>query len=163
MWLFSPSPANDYGLFLSDEDPKKGIWLEAGKALDYYMLRNGVSQSFWGRNVYLLPHVSPCRESTLLRRGIMIRRVCVRACVRACSFVHIILVGLPIIPYLLHSAAHLSYCVLSLQWWMELIITVGSQSCSERGSASVYVKAKHFANQQVHEIGRLSRLNTMHM
>ncbi|XP_037340664.1 talin-1 isoform X1 [Pungitius pungitius] len=32
---------NDYGLFLSDEDPKKGIWLEAGKALDYYMLRNG--------------------------------------------------------------------------------------------------------------------------
>ncbi|MGH0179282.1 UNVERIFIED_CONTAM: hypothetical protein FKN15_001239 [Acipenser sinensis] len=33
--------ANDYGLFLSDEDPKKGIWLESGKALDYYMLRNG--------------------------------------------------------------------------------------------------------------------------
>ncbi|XP_030623059.1 talin-1 [Chanos chanos] len=32
---------NDYGLFLSDEDPKKGIWLESGKALDYYMLRNG--------------------------------------------------------------------------------------------------------------------------
>uniref|UniRef100_A0A8C6KCN5 Talin 1 n=1 Tax=Nothobranchius furzeri TaxID=105023 RepID=A0A8C6KCN5_NOTFU len=32
---------NDYGLFLSDDDPKKGIWLEAGKALDYYMLRNG--------------------------------------------------------------------------------------------------------------------------
>lgn len=40
-----PSAANDYGLFLSDEDPKKGIWLEAGKALDYYMLRNGVSHS----------------------------------------------------------------------------------------------------------------------
>lgn len=40
-----PSTANDYGLFLSDEDPKKGIWLEAGKALDYYMLRNGVSHS----------------------------------------------------------------------------------------------------------------------
>ncbi|CAI5788014.1 talin-1 isoform X4 [Podarcis lilfordi] len=34
-------PATDFGLFLSDEDPKKGIWLEAGKALDYYMLRNG--------------------------------------------------------------------------------------------------------------------------
>ncbi|RXN11823.1 talin-1 isoform X1 [Labeo rohita] len=32
---------SDYGLFLSDEDVKKGIWLEAGKALDYYMLRNG--------------------------------------------------------------------------------------------------------------------------
>ncbi|XP_077792732.1 talin-1 isoform X1 [Podarcis muralis] len=31
----------DFGLFLSDEDPKKGIWLESGKALDYYMLRNG--------------------------------------------------------------------------------------------------------------------------
>lgn len=38
-----PYVANDYGLFLSDEDPKKGIWLEAGKALDYYMLRNGVN------------------------------------------------------------------------------------------------------------------------
>ncbi|EPY81739.1 talin-2 isoform 1, partial [Camelus ferus] len=34
-------PASDYGLFLSDEDPRKGIWLEAGRTLDYYMLRNG--------------------------------------------------------------------------------------------------------------------------
>ncbi|KAJ6664229.1 hypothetical protein lerEdw1_008448, partial [Lerista edwardsae] len=34
--------ASDYGLFLSDEDPRKGIWLEAGRTLDYYMLRNGV-------------------------------------------------------------------------------------------------------------------------
>ncbi|XP_063121607.1 talin-2 isoform X4 [Rattus norvegicus] len=33
--------ASDYGLFLSDEDPRKGIWLEAGRTLDYYMLRNG--------------------------------------------------------------------------------------------------------------------------
>ncbi|XP_015742916.1 talin-2 isoform X2 [Python bivittatus] len=33
--------AADYGLFLSDEDPRKGIWLEAGRTLDYYMLRNG--------------------------------------------------------------------------------------------------------------------------
>lgn len=40
---FACFSANDFGLFLSDEDPKKGIWLEAGKALDYYMLRNGVS------------------------------------------------------------------------------------------------------------------------
>lgn len=40
---FTCFSANDFGLFLSDEDPKKGIWLEAGKALDYYMLRNGVS------------------------------------------------------------------------------------------------------------------------
>ncbi|XP_051578035.1 talin-2-like [Myxocyprinus asiaticus] len=33
--------ASEYGLFLSDEDPRKGIWLEAGRTLDYYMLRNG--------------------------------------------------------------------------------------------------------------------------
>lgn len=34
--------ASDYGLFLSDDDPRKGIWLESGRTLDYYMLRNGV-------------------------------------------------------------------------------------------------------------------------
>uniref|UniRef100_A0A8C7DHV9 Talin 2a n=1 Tax=Oncorhynchus kisutch TaxID=8019 RepID=A0A8C7DHV9_ONCKI len=33
--------ASDYGLFLSDEDLRKGIWLESGRTLDYYMLRNG--------------------------------------------------------------------------------------------------------------------------
>ncbi|XP_030620557.1 talin-2a [Chanos chanos] len=33
--------ASEYGLFLSDEDPRKGIWLESGRTLDYYMLRNG--------------------------------------------------------------------------------------------------------------------------
>uniref|UniRef100_A0A672N1K6 Talin-2 n=1 Tax=Sinocyclocheilus grahami TaxID=75366 RepID=A0A672N1K6_SINGR len=33
--------ASEYGLFLSDEDPRKGIWLEGGRTLDYYMLRNG--------------------------------------------------------------------------------------------------------------------------
>ncbi|XP_075966323.1 talin-2 [Anarhichas minor] len=33
--------ASDYGLFLSDEDSRKGIWLESGRTLDYYMLRNG--------------------------------------------------------------------------------------------------------------------------
>uniref|UniRef100_A0A8C3HXI8 Talin 2 n=1 Tax=Chrysemys picta bellii TaxID=8478 RepID=A0A8C3HXI8_CHRPI len=33
--------SSDYGLFLSDEDPRKGIWLEAGRTLDYYMLRSG--------------------------------------------------------------------------------------------------------------------------
>ncbi|TNN66757.1 Talin-2 [Liparis tanakae] len=33
--------ASDYGLFLSDEDPRKGIWLESGRSLDYYMLRSG--------------------------------------------------------------------------------------------------------------------------
>ncbi|XP_070599799.1 talin-1 isoform X7 [Erythrolamprus reginae] len=37
---------HDFGLFLSDEDPKKGIWLEAGKALDYYMLRNGDTMEY---------------------------------------------------------------------------------------------------------------------
>lgn len=36
--------ASDYGLFLSDEDPRKGIWLESGRTLDYYMLRNGVNK-----------------------------------------------------------------------------------------------------------------------
>ncbi|XP_035383856.1 talin-2-like isoform X2 [Electrophorus electricus] len=33
--------ASEYGLFLSDEDPRKGIWLDGGRTLDYYMLRNG--------------------------------------------------------------------------------------------------------------------------
>ncbi|XP_013386332.1 talin-1 isoform X1 [Lingula anatina] len=31
----------DYGLFLADEDPKKGVWLEQGRTLEYYLLRNG--------------------------------------------------------------------------------------------------------------------------
>lgn len=33
--------AKDYGLFLADEDMKKGVWLEPGRNLDYYILRNG--------------------------------------------------------------------------------------------------------------------------
>ncbi|RWS15528.1 talin-1-like protein [Dinothrombium tinctorium] len=33
--------AADYGLFLTDEDPKKGVWLEPGRSLEYYLLRNG--------------------------------------------------------------------------------------------------------------------------
>ncbi|KAJ3593552.1 hypothetical protein NHX12_005886 [Muraenolepis orangiensis] len=33
--------ASDYGLFLSDEDPRKGIWLESSRTMDYYMLRSG--------------------------------------------------------------------------------------------------------------------------
>lgn len=33
--------AKDYGLFLADEDAKKGVWLEAGRSLEYYILRNG--------------------------------------------------------------------------------------------------------------------------
>ena len=35
--------AADFGLFLADEDPKKGCWLESGRTLEYYLLRNGVS------------------------------------------------------------------------------------------------------------------------
>ncbi|XP_071140342.1 talin-1-like isoform X1 [Mytilus edulis] len=31
----------EFGLFLSDEDPRKGIWLENGRTLDYYLLRSG--------------------------------------------------------------------------------------------------------------------------
>lgn len=38
--------AKDYGLFLADEDVKKGVWLEPGRNLDYYILRNGVSFIF---------------------------------------------------------------------------------------------------------------------
>uniref|UniRef100_UPI00358E49C6 talin-2-like n=1 Tax=Myxine glutinosa TaxID=7769 RepID=UPI00358E49C6 len=33
--------ASEYGLFLADEDPKKGIWLDSSRTLDHYMLRNG--------------------------------------------------------------------------------------------------------------------------
>ena len=40
--LFSFFTAMECGLFLSDEDIKKGVWLEPGRALEYYLLRNGV-------------------------------------------------------------------------------------------------------------------------
>lgn len=34
--------AKDFGLFLpSEEDNKKGVWLELGRSLEYYILRNG--------------------------------------------------------------------------------------------------------------------------
>lgn len=32
--------AQEYGLFLSDEDNMQGVWLEQGRNLGYYMLRN---------------------------------------------------------------------------------------------------------------------------
>ncbi|XP_041458339.1 talin-1-like isoform X4 [Lytechinus variegatus] len=32
---------NEFGLFLADEDPKKGVWLEPNKTLEHYMLRSG--------------------------------------------------------------------------------------------------------------------------
>ncbi|XP_013776088.1 talin-2-like [Limulus polyphemus] len=33
--------SKDYGLFLPDEDPKKGVWLESGRTLEHYLLRDG--------------------------------------------------------------------------------------------------------------------------
>lgn len=32
--------ASEYGLFLSDEDKKQGVWLDSGRNLGYYFLRN---------------------------------------------------------------------------------------------------------------------------
>lgn len=32
--------ASEYGLFLSDEEQKQGVWLESGRNLGYYLLRN---------------------------------------------------------------------------------------------------------------------------
>ena len=37
---------NQYGLFLMDEDPKKGVWLEPGRTLEHYLLRDNVSVKF---------------------------------------------------------------------------------------------------------------------
>ncbi|XP_076336549.1 talin-1-like isoform X2 [Tachypleus tridentatus] len=33
--------SKEYGLFLADEDPKKGVWLESGRSLEHYLLRDG--------------------------------------------------------------------------------------------------------------------------
>ncbi|XP_074599773.1 talin-1-like [Brevipalpus obovatus] len=41
-----PNPCRDFGLFLINDDPKKGVWLENGRSLDYYMLRNGDSLEY---------------------------------------------------------------------------------------------------------------------
>ena len=35
---------NQYGLFLTDDDPKKGVWLEPGRTLEHYLLRDNVSR-----------------------------------------------------------------------------------------------------------------------
>ena len=35
----------EYGLFLTDEDPKKGVWLEPQRTLEHYLLRDNVSQN----------------------------------------------------------------------------------------------------------------------
>ena len=36
-------PAAQYGLFLADEDPKRGVWLDSGRTLEHYLLRENVS------------------------------------------------------------------------------------------------------------------------
>ena len=41
---------NQYGLFQHDEDPKKGFWLEPGRTLDHYLLRDNVSTLLCGIN-----------------------------------------------------------------------------------------------------------------
>lgn len=33
--------AKEYGLFLTDDDNKTGVWLEPARHLEYYILRNG--------------------------------------------------------------------------------------------------------------------------
>ena len=35
-----------YGLFLADEDPKKGVWLDPSRTLEHYLLRENVSGTF---------------------------------------------------------------------------------------------------------------------
>ena len=34
--------SSNYGLFISHTDASKGQWLENGRSLEYYMLKNGV-------------------------------------------------------------------------------------------------------------------------
>lgn len=35
-----PHAASEYGLFLSDDDSKRGVWLESGRNLGHYLIRN---------------------------------------------------------------------------------------------------------------------------
>ena len=37
------APPAQYGLFLADEDPKKGVWLDPARTLEHYLLRENVS------------------------------------------------------------------------------------------------------------------------
>ena len=37
-------PGAQYGLFLADEDPKRGVWLDSGRTLEHYLLRENVSK-----------------------------------------------------------------------------------------------------------------------
>jgi talin len=38
---------NQYGLFLHDEDPKKGVWLDPARTLEHYLLRDNVSETLY--------------------------------------------------------------------------------------------------------------------
>ena len=51
-------PAAQYGLFLADEDPKKGVWLEPGRTLEHYLLRENVS-ILQCHLIYLFSHILP--------------------------------------------------------------------------------------------------------
>lgn len=42
--MFFYISAKDYGLFLMDSDPKRGVWMENAKSLEYYLVRPGVSE-----------------------------------------------------------------------------------------------------------------------
>ena len=62
-------PAAQYGLFLADEDPKRGVWLESGRTLEHYLLRENVSrpQSFQSFGGLLAPGGSVGWVSFILR------------------------------------------------------------------------------------------------
>ena len=45
-------PASQYGLFLADDDPKKGVWLEPGRTLEHYLLRDQVRETFISRRFF---------------------------------------------------------------------------------------------------------------
>ena len=47
---------NQYGLFLMDEDPKKGVWLEPGRTLEHYLLRDNVSTQRFLHQIYTTEH-----------------------------------------------------------------------------------------------------------
>lgn len=38
--------ANNYGLFRVEEDNTKCVWMENGRTLEYYLIRNGVCKTF---------------------------------------------------------------------------------------------------------------------
>ena len=48
---------NQYGLFLTDEDPKKGVWLEPGRTLEHYLLRDNVRHQCYLYFIYSFVYV----------------------------------------------------------------------------------------------------------